>query len=109
MLALRGYLILGWLLLIGITVQAIRTLGIDAANVFFTDFEHLWRAQFYTDFLLHVVPVAAWIYWRESSKLTGLICALGTLMGGVFTLLYVLIATFRVKGDARRLLLGRYA
>lgn len=109
MTALRAYLALGWLLLMGVTVWAINTMGLDSANVFFSDFVHPWRAQFYTDFLLHVGPVAAWVYWRESSKLTGALCALGTLMGGVFTLLYVLVATSRAGGDARRLLLGGHA
>lgn len=109
MTLLRGYLLLGWLLLAGITVWAVATLGLDSANVFFSDYAHAWRAQFYTDFLLHVAPIAAWVYWREQSKLVGLLCALGTLMGGVFTLLYVLVATFRADGDVRRLLLGHHA
>ncbi|MFA5939479.1 MAG: hypothetical protein WC809_09020 [Sinimarinibacterium sp.] len=109
MTLLRGYLIVGWVLLIGITGWAVATLGLDGANVFLSDYAHAWRAQFYTDFLLHVAPITAWVYWRESSKLTGLLCALGTLMGGVFTLVYLLVATYRAGGVPRRLLLGHHA
>jgi hypothetical protein len=106
---LRGYLLVAWLLLAALTVHAVQTLGLDAANVFFSDFAHAWRAQFYTDFLLHVAPIAAWIFWREPSRAVGALCALGALSGGMFTLLYVLVATFRADGDPRRLLLGRHS
>ena len=107
--ALRGYLIIGWCFLTGITIWAVATLGLGGINVFFSDLSHAWRAQFYTDFLLHVVPITIWVYWRESSRLAGVLCALGTLMGGLFTILYLLVATFRSGGDVRRLLLGRHA
>jgi len=106
---LRGFLILGWLLLAAVTARAVAMHGLEGGNVFFSDFAHGWRAQFYTDFLLHVVPIAAWVYWREASKLTGALCVLGTLSGGLFTLLYVLVATYRADGDARRLMLGCHA
>ena len=108
MTLLRAYLILGWLLLAGITYWAISSLGLDGGKVFFDDFAHAWRAQFYTDFLLHVFPVAIWVYWREQSKLVGLLCALGTLMGALFTLIYLLVATYRAGGDPRKLMLGRH-
>lgn len=109
MILLRAYLILGWLLLGGITVWAISSLGLDGGKVFFDDFAHAWRAQFYTDFLLHVVPVTAWVVWREPSRTVGLLCGLGTLFGGMFTLLYLLAATYRAGGDPRKLMLGRHA
>jgi len=109
MTLLRGYLVLGWLLLAGITAWALATLGADGGKVFFSDFAHPWRASFYTDFLLHVIPVAAWVYWRERSRAVGLLCALGTVMGGLFTLGYLLVATYRAEGDVRRLLLGQHA
>ena len=109
MILLRAYLILGWLLLGGVTVWAISSLGLDGGKVFFDDFAHGWRAQFYTDFLLHVVPVTAWVIWREQSKAVGLLCGVGTLFGGMFTLIYLLVATYRAGGDARKLMLGKHA
>jgi peptidoglycan biosynthesis protein MviN/MurJ (putative lipid II flippase) len=104
----RGFLILAWLLLMAVTFHAINTLGLEGGKVFFDDFAQAWRAQFYTDFLLHVLPITAWVFWREPSKIAGLLCAVGTTFGGVFTLLYLLIATFREQGDIRRVLLGRH-
>lgn len=109
MVLLRAYLVLGWLLLAGVTVWAVSSLGLEGGKVFFDDFAHAWRAQFYTDFLLHVLPITAWVFWRERSKTVGLLCALGTTLGGVFTLLYLLAATYRAEGDVRRLLLGHHA
>lgn len=106
---LRAYLLLGWLLLVAVTAWAVTTLGLDGGKVFFSDFAHAWRAQTNTDFLLHVLPIAAWVFWRERSKTVGLLCALGTFAGGAFTLLYLLVATFRAGGDVRRLLLGHRA
>jgi len=109
MILLRGYLLLGWLLLIAITVWAVSSLGLEGGKVFFSDYAHGWRAQFYTDFLLHVFPITAWVIWREPSRVVGLLCGIGTLFGGVFTLLYLLVATYRAKGDVKRLLLGSQA
>lgn len=106
---LRAYLVLGWLLLMAISAWAISTQGLDGGQVFIHDFSHAWRAQFNTDFLLHVVPISAWAYWRERSRAVGVLCAAGVWMGGVFTLAYVLAASFRSGGDLRRLLLGRHA
>lgn len=105
----RGFLIIGWVLLMAVSVQAVSSMGFEGGKVFFDDFSHPWRAQFYTDFLLHVLPITAWVFWREPSKVTGLLCAVGTTFGGVFTLLYLFITTFREQGDIRRVLLGKHA
>jgi hypothetical protein len=105
---LRGYLVVAWVLLAAITAHAVMTLGAAGGNVFFTDFSQPWRAQFYTDFTLHVLPIAAWMIWREQSKVVGILCAVGAAAGGLFTLLYLLVATYRARGDVRALLLGRH-
>jgi hypothetical protein len=105
---LRGYLIVAWLALVAVTAHAVMVLGVEGGNVFLTDFAQPWRAQFNTDFMLHVLPVAAWILWREPSKPVGLLCAIGTMAGGLFTLLYLLVASFRAQGDVRQLLLGKH-
>jgi hypothetical protein len=105
---LRGYLIVAWLLLAAVSAHAITSMGLDGGVVFFTDFSHPWRAQFYTDFMLHLMPIAAWILWREPSRTAGLLCAAGAFMGGMFTLPYLLVATLRAKGNIRRLMLGKH-
>jgi hypothetical protein len=106
---LQVYLVTAWLLLVGVTAHAVMSLGLDGGNIFLTDFAQPWRAQFNTDFTLHVLPIAAWIIWREPSKIVGLLCAVGAIAGGVFTLPYLLIATIRARGDLRRLLLGKHS
>jgi hypothetical protein len=48
--------------------------------------------------------------YRSRSWIVGLICGLLALnLGGVFTLAYLLVVSILVKGDMRRLLLGRRA
>jgi hypothetical protein len=108
MRALQAYLIAGWLLLFALTVRAVMALGLAGGEVFLSDFAQPWRAQFNTDFTLYALPITAWVFWREASWLTGLLCALGTLAGGVFTLRYLLVASVRARGDLRCLLLGRH-
>lgn len=105
---LKGYLTLAWLLLTAVTVYAVVVLGLEAGMVFISDFGHPWRAQFNTDFLLHVILVAAWIVWREPSRTVGILCAIGAFFGGVFSLLYLLAALIRAEGDIPRMLLGKH-
>lgn len=106
----RILLVIAWVILAFITWRAITVLGSDAANILFDDFAHPWRAQYYTDFILHVLLVAGWVFWREQSKAVGAACALACVGGGaLISLLYVLIATYRADGDSRKLLLGKHA
>lgn len=105
----RLFLVAAWLLLAVITWRAIALLGSDGSYILFSDFAHPWRAQYYTDFILHVLLVSGWVFWREPSKAVGAACALACISGGaLITFLYVLIATFRAGGDARKLLLGKH-
>jgi hypothetical protein len=105
----RVALVVAWVLLAFITWRAIAVLGSDASYIIFDDFSHPWRAQYYTDFILHVLLVASWVFWRERSKAVGAACALACIGGGaLISLLYVFIATYRAGGDSRKLLLGKH-
>ena len=78
--------------------------------MFIGDFAHPWRAQFNADFALHLLLVAAWWVYRARSWILGLVWAvLAINVGAVFTLAYLLVVSIQVKGDMRRLLLGRHA
>ncbi|AXQ27848.1 hypothetical protein D0B54_03775 [Solimonas sp. K1W22B-7] len=101
--------ILLWLLILGITLRAVLALGSDGGMVFLTDLAHPWRLQFNADLLIHLLLFAAWVFWREKSKRAGGICALLCLMGGLFTLPYLLFALHRAQGDVRKFLLGAQA
>lgn len=104
----RVLLCIGWAALLIVTVQAVNALGADGAGqTFFGDLSHPWRAQFNTDFGLHLLLVAAWMVWRSKSLPVGLLCGLlAIFMGGLFTLAYLLVASIRAQGDMRKVLLG---
>lgn len=109
MTVFRVVLFLAWVLLAVVSWHAIAVLGLEGGNIFFTDFAHPWRAQFNTDLSLHLVIFAVWVWWREASPPVGWLCALGAFLGGLFTLMYLLAATYRANGDLRVLLLGKHA
>ena len=111
MLAVGFLLAAGWAILVLITVQALAELGLaDAFRTFVGDYEHPWRAQFYTDFSLHLVLTAAWVLYRARTRAQGAAFAFLVLsLGALFTIPYVLAAAVRAKGEARALLLGRHA
>lgn len=108
MIVFRGALVAAWLIVLAITVQAVRSLGVEGGAIFFDDFSHPWRAQFNTDFLIHLGLVGSWIAWREKWPL-GLLLGALAIMGGLYTLIYVFVAAMRARGDMRLLLLGRHA
>ena len=99
-----------WLVLLWVTIQAVRKLGFDKAGDFFIgDMSHPWRAQFNTDFSFFLLLVAAWMFWSSKNHALGVVFALLSIVGGgLFTLPYLLIATFRTDGNMRAVLLGRH-
>jgi hypothetical protein len=107
----RLLICLGWAILLVVSVHAIQAMGLGAVGaVFVGDFAHPWRAQFNTDFTIHLLLVAAWMIYRSRSWMVGLICAILAInLGGVFTLAYLLVATFQAKGDFTKVLLGARA
>ncbi len=106
--ALKVLVVLLWISLVGITWRALHELGSDGGMVFLSDFLQPWRAQFNTDFSIHLLLFAIWVFWREKSKALGAVFALLCLMGGLFTLLYLLIAMHRAQGNVKSLLLGAH-
>lgn len=99
-----------WLVLVFVTVAAIQKLGVDGSNIFISDFSHPWRAQFNSDFSAHLFLMAVWIIYREPKLWVGILSAIFSVLGGgAFSLAYILLATFRTSGDARKLLLGKHA
>lgn len=99
-----------WIGLLLITLIAVQRLGAMAAiDLFFGDFANPWRAQFNSDFLIHLLLFAGWIGWRTSGRALALLLAgLSIFFGGMFNLPYLAVALVRARGDMRRLLLGRH-
>ena len=110
MTALRIVVGIAWITVLVVSVRAIQQLGVDGVNIFFDDFAQPWRAQFNTDFSAHLLLMAMWIFYREPQRWLGVLGAvLAICFGGAFSLAYVLVATFRARGDTRQVLLGKHA
>jgi hypothetical protein len=109
MVLFRIVLLALWVILWGLTIRASMLLGVAASSVYLSDFHQPWRAMLNSDFAVHLLMAGLWILYRERSALTGILCAIGAvLLGMPFTLMYLVVTTFREKGDMRRVLLGRH-
>jgi hypothetical protein len=103
----RTALVVAWLAIVAVTVNAISSLGLADGKLFITDFAHPWRAQFNGDFSLHLLLMMAWIAYRERKPVRAVALALPVVLGSLYTLPYIFVATFRAKGRFDVLLLGR--
>ena len=108
---LRLGLAAGWIAIAAVTWWALGALGLPALpRTMLADLAHPWRAQLYLDLELQLLVFAAWVVWRERRFGVGLACAAATmLLGALFTLPYLLVASVVAEGDVRRLLLGARA
>lgn len=103
----RFLLLALWLLIMALTLRALVQLGPLESWVFVTDFQHAWRAMMNSDFIIHLLLAGLWVLYRERSLAVGIPCALLATAGGMpFTLMYLLVTTYRERGDMRRVLLG---
>lgn len=107
----RAVLVVAWLVIFYITVEAVRWIGVmPSFDIFVGDYANWWRAQFHTDFLIHAVLAACWMLYRTRNPVVGIILALLAInLGSLFTVAYLLVLTFAAGGDARTLLLGHRA
>ena len=110
MTALRLYLAAAWIGVAAVTAWAIATLGLwGLFDTLGSDLSHAWRAQLDSDLEAHLLLFAGWIGWRHRWRPGGLAAGVAVLLlGALFTLPYLLLATFRAA-DIRALLLGERA
>ena len=82
--------------------------GLNLVPVFFGDIAAFgWPGQFNLDFLCMLVLAALWVAWRHRFSAGGLALAVLALVGGVlFMSAYLLVESYRTKGDVRALMLG---
>jgi hypothetical protein len=66
-----------------------------------------WPGQFNLDFMCMLLLAGLWVSWRHRFSVGGLLLGLVAVFGGaLFLSAYLLVESFRAKGDMRRLLLG---
>lgn len=108
MLPFRLLLILMLVSIVVYTGGVISTHGIDFVSVFFGDIaKQNWAGQFNLDFMGLLLLCAVWVAWRHRFSAAGLGLACVAAVGGTpFLCVYLLVESFRIRGDVRALLLG---
>lgn len=108
MLLFRLFLALFLVTLVGYTSIVIANHGWSLLPVFFGDIAKMgWPGQFNLDFMGFLTLSALWTAWRHNFAPVGLALGLVAAFGGMgFLTIYLLIESFRAKGDVRALLLG---
>ncbi len=108
MLLLRALLALILTVLSAYTAIVISNHGWNLLAVFFGDMAAMnWAGQFNLDFMGFLTLSALWTAWRHHFSPAGLALAIVAFFGGMaFLTIYLLIASYQVKGDIRALLLG---
>jgi hypothetical protein len=76
--------------------------------VFFGDMATMaWPGQFNADFMCLLLLSGLWVGWRHRFSTAGVVLGLVAVFGGaLFVSAYLLIASYRARGDVRALLLG---
>lgn len=107
-LVLRVLLVLILVVLSGYTAIVISNHGWNLLAVFFGDMREMaWPGQFNLDFMGFLTLSALWTAWRHHFSPAGLALGVVAFFGGmVFLTIYLLVASYQVKGDIRALLLG---
>lgn len=105
--ALRIYLSIIFVVILGYTSVTIANHGMNLLPIFFGDMATMaWPGQFNLDFLFMLTLSGLWVAWRHQFTPGGLALGLLALFGGaMFLSTYLLILTSRDR-DVRRLLLG---
>jgi len=82
--------------------------GANLIPIFFGDMAAMtWPGQFNLDFFGFLILSAMWIGWRHNYSAIGWALIPLALFGGMlFLTIYLLIQSFRMKGDLKSLLIG---
>ena len=105
--ALRIYLSIIFVVILGYTSVTIANHGMDLMSIFFGDMATMaWPGQFNLDFMFMLTLSGLWVAWRHQFTPGGIALGLLAVFGGaMFLSTYLLILTSRDR-DVRRLLLG---
>ena len=92
----------------GYTAITVARHGAGLVPIFFGDMAKLtWPGQFNLDFTTFLMLSGLWVAWRHHFSATGLILGAVAAVGGMLFLApYLLIHSFKTRGDVKALLLG---
>ena len=92
----------------GYTAVTFARHGAGLVPIFFGAMAKLtWPGQFNLDFTTFLMLSGLWVAWRHRFSASGLILgAIATVGGMLFLAPYLLIHSFKTRGDVRALLLG---
>jgi hypothetical protein len=105
----RAFLLIAWLACIGTTVYGTYALGFETMLPYFMQgYSHPWGAAINIDFTFHVLASSLWLVWTAKTVGRGVVYGLlAFCFGGSFTFAYLLVQSFKTKGDLKALALGR--
>jgi len=109
MVVFRSLLLLMVVSLLAYTGIVATNHGWGLLSIFFGDILKMnWPGQFNLDFLFMLVLSATWTAWRNRFSAAGLGLAFLALIGGsLFLAGYLLVLSWKAKGDVEQILLGR--
>jgi hypothetical protein len=90
------------------TTVTIANHGMGLYPIFFGDIADMtWRGQFNVDFLCFLILSGVWVAWRHAFTLTGFILGFAAFnLGAPFLAGYLLVQSYRTKGNVSAMLLG---
>jgi NADH:ubiquinone oxidoreductase subunit 2 (subunit N) len=108
MTVLRCFLIVIFVIVAGYTLMVIANHGPNLLPVFFGDMATLtWPGQINLDFMCLLLLSGCWVAWRHRFSTSGIALGLLAVFGGVlFLSAYLLVESYRARGDVRTLMLG---
>jgi hypothetical protein len=108
MVAFRALLSIMITGLLGYTVVVGVNHGWNLLPVFFSDITAMtWPGQFNFDFMCLLIFSGLWLAWRHNFSPGGLVLGMLGVFGGTMLLApYILIVSFKAKGDMKEILLG---
>jgi hypothetical protein len=107
-LLFRALLVLILVVLASYTAIVVANYGWNFFPTAFGDmFAMTWQKQFNLDFMGYLILSAVWTAWRHHFSPIGLLLGVVAFFGGmIFLTVYLLLASFQVKGDVKALMLG---
>lgn len=108
MAILKSILAVFTVLIFTLTILPTMDVGFIWPKYFFSDLMQLnWRAQFNADFLMHLLLLGTWAWWREGGGVRGWIIGfLCVVWGGMFTFPYFIYLIVRNQASMTNIFLG---